>query len=159
MRAVIQRVSRASVSVDGAVTGAIDRGILILLGVAKGDREKDADFLLDKIYNLRIFPDSQEKMNLSASDIGASLLVVSQFTLLGDCRKGRRPGFDSAAPPGEAKRLYEYFVSCAKERGIPVATGVFQASMQVELVNMGPVTFVLESSTVTEKNNSGNNLV
>lgn len=151
MRAVIQRVSRASVTVDGAVTGAIDRGILVLLGVAKGDSEKDADFLLDKIYNLRIFPDAQEKMNLSASSVGASLLVVSQFTLLGDCRKGRRPGFDAAAPPDEAKRLYEYFVSRAKDQDIPVATGVFQASMQVELVNTGPVTFVLESGAASEK--------
>ncbi|MCS7025271.1 MAG: D-aminoacyl-tRNA deacylase [Bryobacteraceae bacterium] len=145
MRAVIQRVSRASVTVNGNVTGAIGRGIVILLGIGKGDQEKDADFLLDKIYNLRIFPDEQDKMNLSAADVGASLLVVSQFTLLGDCRKGRRPSFDSAAPPAEAKRLYEYFIAKAQERGIPVATGIFQASMQVELVNDGPVTFILES--------------
>jgi D-tyrosyl-tRNA(Tyr) deacylase len=145
MRAVIQRVSRASVTVDGQVTGAIRSGILVLLGVAKGDCEKDADFLVDKIHGLRIFSDAQGKMNLSVADTGGSLLVVSQFTLLGDCRKGRRPGFDQAAPAEEAKRLYEYFVRRARERGIHVETGVFQASMQVELVNSGPVTFLLES--------------
>jgi D-tyrosyl-tRNA(Tyr) deacylase len=145
MRAVIQRVSRASVMVDGQITGAIRSGILVLLGVAKGDLEKDADFLLEKIHGLRIFPDAQGKMNLSVADTGGSLLVVSQFTLLGDCRKGRRPGFDRAAPADEAKRLYEYFVRRARERGIPVETGVFQAFMEVELVNSGPVTFLLES--------------
>jgi D-tyrosyl-tRNA(Tyr) deacylase len=145
MRAVIQRVSRASVTVDEQVTGAIGAGILVLLGVAKGDEEKDADFLLDKIHGLRMFPDEQGKMNLSLADIGGSLLVVSQFTLLGDCRKGRRPSFTDAAPVEEARRLYEYFVRKGRERGVQVETGVFQASMQVELVNSGPVTFLLES--------------
>lgn len=145
MRAVIQRVSRASVTVDEEITGAIGLGILVLLGVGKGDQEKDADFLLEKIHGLRIFPDTQGKMNLSLGDVGGSLLVVSQFTLLGDCRKGRRPGFDAAAPAEDARRLYEYFVERCRQRNIPVQTGVFQATMQVELVNSGPVTFLLES--------------
>lgn len=145
MRAVIQRVSRASVTVDEEITGAIGLGILVLLGVGKGDQEKDADFLLEKIHGLRIFPDTQGKMNLSLGDVGGSLLVVSQFTLLGDCRKGRRPGFDAAAPAEHARRLYEYFVERCRQRNIPVQTGVFQATMQVELVNSGPVTFLLES--------------
>jgi D-tyrosyl-tRNA(Tyr) deacylase len=145
MRAVIQRVSRASVTVDGRITGAISRGLLVLLGVAKGDDRSDADYLVDKIVNLRIFPDDAGKMNLSLVDIGGALLVVSQFTLYGDCRKGRRPSFDHAAPPAGANQLYEYFVAQARTRGVAVETGVFQAHMDVELLNEGPVTFIIES--------------
>ncbi|MBI3208137.1 MAG: D-tyrosyl-tRNA(Tyr) deacylase [Candidatus Solibacter usitatus] len=145
MRAVIQRVSRASVAVGGVVTGEIERGILVLLGVAKGDKEPDADYLAEKIGGLRIFPDAAGKMNLSVTDVGGGLLVVSQFTLMGDCRKGRRPSFDPAAAPEDAITLYNYFVQVVREKGIPVATGVFQAHMDVELVNDGPVTFVMES--------------
>jgi D-tyrosyl-tRNA(Tyr) deacylase len=131
--------------VEGAVTGSIARGLLVLLGVGKGDSEADADSLLDRIAGLRIFPDAGGKMNLNLRDAGGSLLVVSQFTLYGDTSRGRRPGFDQAAPPEEARRLYGYFVSRARESGLPVETGVFQASMAVHLVNDGPVTFVVES--------------
>ena len=145
MKAVIQRVSEARVTVDGSVSGAIDRGILVLLGVAKGDTEQDADWLAKKIIELRIFEDSDGKMNLSLAEIGGSLLAVSQFTLAGNCSKGRRPSFDTAAPADEGKRLYDYFVERARQSGIPVATGVFQAMMQVHLVNDGPVTFILQS--------------
>ena len=145
MKAVIQRVSRASVTVDGAVTGAIDRGLLVLLGVGKADTEQSADYLLDKISGLRIFPDEAGKMNLSLLDIGGGLLIVSQFTLYGDCRKGRRPSFDAAAPPDHARRLYDYFTSRAKLLPIPVQNGVFQAHMDVELVNDGPVTLLIDS--------------
>lgn len=145
MRAVIQRVSQASVSVDGAVTGAIGKGILVLLGVTKGDDATAGEALLDKIVNLRIFPDGAGKMNLSVLDTHGGLLVVSQFTLYGDCRKGRRPSFDMAAPAEEAKRLYEQFVEMARARGLPTETGVFQAHMDVSLVNDGPVTFLIET--------------
>jgi D-tyrosyl-tRNA(Tyr) deacylase len=145
MKAVIQRVSEARVTVDGSVSGAIDRGILVLLGVAKGDTEQDADWLAKKIIELRIFEDSDGKMNLSLAEIGGSLLAVSQFTLAGNCSKGRRPSFDTAAPADEGKRLYDYFVERARQSGIPVATGVFQAMMRVHLVNDGPVTFILQS--------------
>jgi D-tyrosyl-tRNA(Tyr) deacylase len=138
-------VSRASVTVEGQITGVIERGILVLLGVAKGDTEADADYLAEKITGLRIFPDEAGKMNLSVVDVNGGLLVVSQFTLLGDCKKGRRPGFDQAAPPEEANRLYEYFVARVRTKGIAVGTGVFQAHMDVELLNDGPVTFILES--------------
>lgn len=146
MKAVLQRVSRASVTVDGQVTGAIAKGLLVFLGVAKGDTEAQADYLLDKIATLRVFPDSVGKMNVSVQEVGGALLIVSQFTLCGDIRKGRRPSFDSAAPPAEAKRLYDYFVSRAVERGLPVSTGVFQAHMDVELVNDGPVTFAIDTT-------------
>lgn len=144
MRAVIQRVSRASVVVEGRVTGSIGPGMLVLLGVAKADSEKQADSMLDKILNLRIFSDSAGKMNLSLLDMRGSLLVVSQFTLLGDCRKGRRPSFDGAAPPERAREVYEYFVARARNLQVPTETGVFQAHMEVSIVNEGPVTFVLE---------------
>jgi D-tyrosyl-tRNA(Tyr) deacylase len=147
MRAVVQRVSRASVTVDHRITGAIGKGLLVLLGVAKGDAEASAVYLLDKITNLRIFPDDAGKMNLSLLDTGGSLLVVSQFTLYGDCRKGRRPSFDHAAPPAEANHLYEYLVAQARARGITVQTGVFQAHMDVELLNDGPVTLIIDSIT------------
>jgi D-aminoacyl-tRNA deacylase len=144
MKSVIQRVSSASVTVDGNVTGKIGRGIMVLLGVEKGDAEAQADWLAEKIINLRIFEDEAGKMNRSVQDVGGSLLVVSQFTLAGNCDKGRRPSFDSAATPDEGKRLYEYFVDAVRRLGVPVETGIFQADMKVELVNDGPVTFVLE---------------
>jgi len=144
MKAVIQRVGSASVTVDHQVVGEISRGMLVLLGVEKGDGEAQADWLVEKIVNLRIFEDQAGKMNLSLRDIGGSLLIVSQFTIAGNCEKGRRPSFDSAAPPDEGQRLYNYFVEVSQQTGIPVATGIFQADMQVALVNDGPVTFVLE---------------
>src|SRR5208283_3981006 len=145
MRACLQRVSRAKVSVVGEVCGQIDRGLLVLLGVIQGDQEADARQLARKIVSLRVFDDPAGKMNLSVGEVGGGVLVVSQFTLAGDCRKGRRPSFDAAAPPELAERLYELFVQAIAEQGIPVATGRFRAHMTVELVNDGPVTFVLES--------------
>ncbi len=145
MRAVLQRVKQAKVEVDTKTVGEIQRGFLIFLGVAKGDTTDDADFLSQKISQLRIFEDPQGKMNLSLADLDASVLVVSQFTLYGDCRKGRRPSFDQAAPPEQAERLYEYFVECFRGFGITTQTGVFRAMMKVSLTNDGPVTFMLES--------------
>ena len=145
MRALLQRVSQARVVVDGSVVGEIGAGLLILLGVAKTDTVADAAFLEDKILNLRVFPDSAGKMNLSLLDTRGGLLVVSQFTLYGDCRKGRRPSFDAAAPAEQARTLYEDFVESARGRGLRVETGVFQAHMDVSLVNDGPVTLMLES--------------
>ncbi|HEY3309004.1 MAG TPA: D-aminoacyl-tRNA deacylase [Desulfuromonadaceae bacterium] len=144
MKIVIQRVTSANVVVDGKVVGEIGRGLLVLLGVEKGDGEPQADWLAEKIVNLRLFEDEEGKMNRSLRDIGGSLLVVSQFTLAGNCTKGRRPSFDTAAPPDEGQRLYEYFVEVAKRFGLPVATGIFQTDMKVSLVNDGPVTFILE---------------
>lgn len=145
MRAVLQRVSRASVTVNEEVVGAVDQGIMVLLGVAQGDSDQDALFLARKTAELRMFEDEQGKMNRSVEEVGGSVLVVSQFTLLADCRKGRRPGFSAAAAPDEANRLYEVFVAALRERGLVVATGVFQAEMQVALVNNGPVTFLLDT--------------
>jgi D-tyrosyl-tRNA(Tyr) deacylase len=145
MKAVLQRVSRAQVDVAGTTVGRIGRGILVLLGVEKGDSERDADWLADKIVNLRIFEDTAGKMNLALGEVGGKLLVVSQFTLAGNCAKGRRPSFDDAAPPAEANRLYGYFVAKVRDMAVPVATGVFQAMMEVELINDGPVTFILAS--------------
>ena len=144
MKAVIQRVTSASVTVEDEIAGRIGPGIMILLGVEKGDAETQADWLVEKICGLRMFSDDAGKMNLSVRDIGGSLLVVSQFTLAGNCAKGKRPSFDTAAPPDEGKRLYEYFVAAAGRTGVPVETGIFQADMQVSLVNDGPVTFILE---------------
>ena len=141
----MQRVSSARVEVDGEVVGSIGRGLLVLVGVGQGDSEKQAHWLADKIAGLRIFEDDAGKMNLSVEEVAGSALVVSQFTLYGDCRKGRRPSFTGAAPPEEADRLYQVFVNRLKERGLPVSTGVFQAMMQVHLVNDGPVTVVVES--------------
>jgi D-tyrosyl-tRNA(Tyr) deacylase len=146
MRAVIQRVSRAQVRVDGKTSGEIGPGLLILLGVGQGDTLREADYLLDKIINLRIFEDAGGKMNLSLLETGGQLMVISQFTLYADCRKGRRPSFTDAGPPAEAQKLYDYFVGSARQRGLQVATGVFQALMEVELINSGPVTILLDSS-------------
>ncbi len=145
MRAVVQRVSRAEVRVDGGVTGRVGRGLAVLLGVARGDGEDDARFLAEKVASLRIFEDPAGKMNLSVRDVAGGVLVVSQFTLLGDARKGNRPGFTDAAPPEEANALYERFCALLRERGLEVGTGVFRASMEVELVNEGPVTILLDS--------------
>ncbi len=145
MRAVIQRVSRAEVRVGGEVTGRIGRGLVVLLGVGRDDTERDGDFLLDKIVGMRIFPDDEGKMNLSLEQTNGELLVVSQFTLYGDTRKGRRPSFIDAAPPDHAVALYERFVAAARARGLTVGTGVFQATMEVDLVNDGPVTLIVES--------------
>ncbi len=145
MRAVIQRVSEAKVEIDGNVVGEIGAGLMILLGVCKRDREKDLAWLVDKIVGLRIFKDDAGKMNRSVQDIDGQVLVVSQFTLYGDCRKGRRPGFDQAAPPETAEPLYEKALEMFRERGLVTASGVFGAYMQVSLVNDGPVTFVVET--------------
>ena len=146
MKAVIQRVSEASVTVDGAVIGKIDRGLLVLLGVAKGDAESDAEYLARKCAEVRVFEDDQRKMNRSVEEVGGAVLVVSQFTICGDCRKGRRPSFDKAANPDDAERLYEYFCKCLRDRGLTVATGKFAAMMDVQLVNDGPVTLIVESN-------------
>ncbi len=145
MRAVIQRVTRASVEVDGAIVGKIGPGLLVLLGVAREDGDSDARYIADKILGLRIFPDDAGRMNRSLADCGGSVLLVSQFTLLGDTAKGRRPGFDRAAPPELARALYEKVATDLRTQGVPVETGLFGAHMAVELVNDGPVTFVLDS--------------
>lgn len=145
MRAVVQRVRESAVTVNGEVVGKIGAGLNVLLGVAEDDVEKDADFLADKIANLRIFEDDAGKMNLSLLQAGGEMLVVSQFTLLGDCRKGRRPSFVKAAGPEKANELYEYFVGKVREKGVGVQTGRFRAMMDVSLVNDGPVTLIVES--------------
>ncbi|HVO20459.1 MAG TPA: D-aminoacyl-tRNA deacylase [Anaeromyxobacter sp.] len=145
MRAVVQRVSRAQVRVDGAVSGEVGRGLVVLLGVARGDGADDARSLAEKVALLRVFEDAAGKMNLSVLDVGGAALVVSQFTLLGDGRKGNRPSFIEAAPPGEADGLYQAFCQHLRGRGLAVATGVFRAHMEVELVNDGPVTILLDS--------------
>ena len=145
MRAVVQRVKESSVTVDGVCIGKIGKGLMVLLGVAEGDTRREADFLVDKILNLRIFEDEDGKMNLSLKNTCGALLVVSQFTLLGDCRKGRRPSFIQAAGPEKAEELYEYVVEKAKENGISVETGRFRAMMDVALINDGPVTLIVES--------------
>lgn len=146
MRAVIQRVSRASVTVDGAITGAIDRGLLVFLGVGKDDTQADINFIADKIVNLRIFEDADGKMNLSVSDIGGAVLLISQFTLFGDCRKGRRPDFTAAGPPDMANQLYEQTIAAIKARGIPVESGIFAAHMDIDTLNDGPVTLILDTA-------------
>jgi len=145
MRAVVQRVSKASVMVDDEIVGQVQKGLLVLLGVGQEDSETDADYLVQKIINLRIFEDEDDKMNLSLLDIKGELLVISQFTLYGDVRKGRRPAFTAAAPPEEANRLYEYTVERCKQAGVHTQTGTFQTHMLVELANDGPVTILLDS--------------
>lgn len=145
MRAVVQRVSRASVKVDEKTVGQIEAGLLVLLGVAQDDSEADADYLAEKITGLRIFEDADGKMNLSVIDTKGSLLAVSQFTLFGDVRRGKRPSFDAAARPEQAKRLYEYFVERVRAAGVRCETGIFQAMMKVELTNEGPVTIMVDS--------------
>lgn len=145
MRAVVQRVKESRVTVGRECVGKIGRGLLVLLGVAAGDSEKDIDYMADKIVNLRIFEDADDKMNRSLLDIGGELLVVSQFTLLGDCRKGRRPSFITAADPEKANTFYEQFVTAARAKGVQVQTGRFRAMMDVALVNDGPVTLIVES--------------
>lgn len=145
MIAVIQRCKNASVTVDGEALGSIEQGLVVLLGVFQEDEEADADFLLSKIVNLRIFSDDDGKMNRSLKDVGGSLLVVSQFTLCGDWRRGRRPGFSKAAEPFKGKALYEYFVQRSNQESVRTATGQFGAMMDVQLINDGPVTFVLDS--------------
>jgi D-aminoacyl-tRNA deacylase len=145
MRAVLQRVSRASVEVEGSIVGQIGKGWLVLLGVARGDVDADAEKLADKVVGLRAFADDLGKMNRSVSEVGGGVLVVSQFTLLADCRGGRRPSFTDAADPSEAERLYLRFVDCVRATGTLTATGTFRAMMNVELVNDGPVTFLLDS--------------
>ncbi|MDU9050097.1 MAG: D-aminoacyl-tRNA deacylase [Candidatus Electrothrix sp. Rat3] len=145
MRAVIQRVTSAKVTVDDRQTGAIGEGLLVLLGVHKDDEQKDITWLADKIINLRIFEDEDGKMNYSLADTGGSMLIVSQFTLLADCRKGRRPSWSEAAPPDKARKMYEEFIRAVADAGITTATGEFQAMMEVSLVNSGPVTILLDS--------------
>ncbi|HUI85398.1 MAG TPA: D-aminoacyl-tRNA deacylase [Candidatus Binatia bacterium] len=145
MRAVVQRVSRASVKVEGELAGAIGKGLLVLLGVAQDDSASDAEYLAEKIAGLRIFEDADGKMNLSVMDVGGGVLAVSQFTLFGDVRRGKRPSFDAAARPERARELYEYFVDHVRAAGLRCETGRFQEMMEVELVNSGPVTILLDS--------------
>lgn len=147
MRILLQRVSRAAVRVEGEEIGSIGSGLLIFLGVADGDTQKDADWLVEKLAGLRVFYDEAGKMNLSVREVGGAALVVSQFTLYGDCRRGRRPSFDKAAAPAEANGLYEYFKRKLASLGLSVASGRFAAHMEVELVNDGPVTFIIDSPT------------
>jgi len=144
MKALIQRVNQASVSINNEEYSKIQKGILVFLGVEKNDTEKEADYLINKILKLRIFEDENEKMNLSVSDIKGEILVVSQFTLAGDCKKGTRPSFDNAKNPIEAKKLYEYLVQEMQKSNLNIKTGVFQAMMDISLINDGPVTFMLE---------------
>jgi D-tyrosyl-tRNA(Tyr) deacylase len=146
MRAVVQRVSRAQVTVGGIISGKIGPGLLVLLGVSRSDSEDEAQYLADKIAGLRIFQDEDGKMNLSVAEMGGGVLVVSQFTLYGDVRRGKRPSFDAAAPPEQARQLYEYFVERVRAAGLPCQTGRFREMMEVELVNDGPVTILLDSS-------------
>ncbi|MEH7377298.1 MULTISPECIES: D-aminoacyl-tRNA deacylase [Bacillaceae] len=147
MRVVVQRSKGASVTVGGEVTGQITKGFVLLVGITHADKEEDAIYLADKIANLRIFEDADEKMNLSLLDVGGEILSVSQFTLYGDCRKGRRPNFMEAARPDQAVQLYELLNSLLREKGIRVETGIFGAMMDVELINDGPVTLILESKS------------
>jgi D-tyrosyl-tRNA(Tyr) deacylase len=148
MRAVVQRVTRAKVTVAGEIAGEIGLGLLVLLGVGREDSEANADYLAEKIAGLRIFEDDAGKMNRSALDVGGAVLVVSQFTLYGDVRKGKRPSFDDAAPPQRARELYEYFVGKIRAAGLRCETGIFQEMMAVELVNEGPVTILLDSTKI-----------
>lgn len=151
MKAVIQRVTHACVRVEGRVVGKIGPGLLVLLGVARGDGDRDVEVVADKLHALRIFSDEQGKMNRSLADVGGAVLLVSQFTLLGDTSKGRRPGFDQAAPPDEARNRYEQVVAGLRALGVQVETGTFGAHMEVELLNDGPVTFLLDSRRETSE--------
>ena len=151
MRLVLQRVSHASVTVDGNAVGSIRTGLLILVGIAKTDTKLEVDYLSDKVLGLRIFPDTEGKMNRNIVDAGGSLLIVSQFTLYGDCRKGRRPSFDDAAAPEHAQALYNYLVHKLRNGPVPVETGVFQATMEVDLVNQGPVTILMDTADWNRK--------
>ncbi|MBI4463366.1 MAG: D-tyrosyl-tRNA(Tyr) deacylase, partial [Acidobacteria bacterium] len=144
MRAVVQRVSRASVRVNSQHVGAIGPGLVVLVGIAAGDTPEAADYLADKVASLRVFADDQGKMNRSVCDVGGAVLAVSQFTLLGDVRRGRRPNYERAAPPEEAESLYQYFLQALRDRGLPVESGVFRAMMELEMVNDGPVTILLD---------------
>jgi len=148
MRAVVQRVSRAQVAVEGEIVAEVGRGLVVLLGVTHADTEGDADYLADKIAGLRVFEDENGKMNLDAAAVGGGILVVSQFTLYGDVRRGKRPSFDAAAPPERARQLYEYFAERIRAAGLLCQTGRFQEMMEVELVNEGPVTILLDSSKI-----------
>lgn len=148
MRAVVQRVKSAEVRIGQMVVGRIGRGLLVFLGVGSADTPADADYLAEKIPHLRVFEDEDGKMNRSLRDVGGAMLVVSQFTLYGDCRRGRRPSYTAAAPPDQALQLYEYFVAKVRESGLPVETGVFQEMMDVDLINDGPVTILLDSQKV-----------
>ena len=149
MRALVQRVNRASVSVAGEITGEIDKGLVVLIGVAGTDTGQDAQYVMNKVINLRIFDDESGKFNLSTADVSGGLLLISQFTLFADTRRGRRPGFTEAAPPETALHLFEYCVRLAQESGLPVATGRFQQHMQVEIHNDGPVTILIDSQDRT----------
>jgi D-aminoacyl-tRNA deacylase len=151
MRMVVQRVSEGRVTIDGAVAGAIGLGLVILAGIAGSDTESDADYLSGKVLGLRIFPDNQGKMNQDVAEAGGSILIVSQFTLYGDCRRGRRPSFDRAAPPERAQALYNYLVERLRRGPVPVFTGVFQATMEVHLVNQGPVTILMDTADRNRK--------
>jgi D-aminoacyl-tRNA deacylase len=144
MRVVIQRVLQASVEVDGRIVGQIGKGLLVYLSVGKQDAKSNAEFIADKLANLRVFSDENDKMNLSVRDVGGEILLVSNFTLHGDCRKGRRPGFDASAEPAAANELYEYTVNLVRQQGIKVETGIFGASMKVQSINDGPVTFIID---------------
>jgi D-tyrosyl-tRNA(Tyr) deacylase len=151
MRVVLQRVSEAHVDVDGSTVGAIRTGFVVLLAISRDDTSHEADYLLDKTVNLRVFPDEMGKMNRNIQEAGGALLIISQFTLYADCRKGRRPAFDRAAPPEQAQALYQYFLEAARRTLVPVESGVFQASMKVSLVNEGPVTIWLDSEDRAKK--------
>jgi D-aminoacyl-tRNA deacylase len=145
MKLVIQRVTEATVTVLESTAGSIRTGLLVLIGISRSDTMADANYLVDKLMGLRVFPDSEGKMNRNVQEAGGGLLLISQFTLYGDCRRGRRPSFDQAAPPEQAQELYNYFVGRAREGPVPVETGIFQASMKVHLVNDGPVTILMDS--------------
>jgi D-aminoacyl-tRNA deacylase len=151
MRIVIQRVSEASVKVEGVIRGSIGLGLMVLAGIGRSDTRDSANYCADKLLGLRIFPDESGKMNRNIAEVGGSILVVSQFTLYGDCRRGRRPGFGAAAPPAQAEPLYNYFVEILRRGPVPVETGVFQAAMEVRLVNQGPVTLLIDSDDRANK--------
>jgi D-aminoacyl-tRNA deacylase len=151
MRLVIQRVSEARVLIEGRTQGSIRTGLMVLVGISKSDTRESAEYCADKLLGLRMFPDPADKMNLSVVDCKGAILVVSQFTLYGDCRKGRRPSFDEAAPPAEAQAIYNLFVDTLRRGPVPVETGIFQAAMEVHLVNQGPVTLLIDTADRTKK--------